>query len=630
MKRPYRPSPAAITWTLALSTSFAASAGIARADIYQWEYVNPADPTRGKQESTTLCPDGAGANVAQATDLSNRNLIKAYMIDFDLSAVGIYSDYDGEFIGEDGSNLMSVNLSQADLTNANLGGATLTNVNFTAAEIRGANLAAQLYPGSGAGTGISVAQLASTSSYQAHDLTGVGLAYCGLDGIDLSNQNLTTASLLGCSLKNALLTQAKLVGTSLEGANLAGANLTGADAFAADFGGANLTNANLSQTKLQAYMLTATVTGANFTGADIHEAILPIGFTATQLYSTASYQNHDLTNIVLSGDSTQWNFANQDLTNASLSASTVTNANFTGATVRGADLPYGFTPAQLYSTGSYQVRDLRGIRLAGLFNGTNLTGQNLAGALFNGFWNNCNFSHSNLTGAGFSATPLANSDFTEADLTLALVGRGLNGTDMTGTNFSHANLVNSNFEQVDLTNAILTAADARGAVGLLPPPSTNLIRPDGHIAGLDLVARAWLLVRNYEGNPTASPSPTGPIPIVVDQHFTAKSTGTLKMLFDADAWVSTISFDPGIPVALGGTLQLDFATDVDVASQLGRTIDVFDWRGVTPTGTFNIQSPYAWDTSKLYTTGEITLVPEPTSLGLLVLAMPALLARRRR
>jgi hypothetical protein len=54
-------------------------------------------------------------------------------------------------------------------------------------------------------------------------------------------------------------------------------------------------------------------------------------------------------------------------------------------------------------------------------------------------------------------------------------------------------------------------------------------------------------------------------------------------------------------------LDLTFAADVDVASQIGRTFDLFDWTGVTPTGTFNVTSPYTWSLSNLYTTGEVTL-----------------------
>ena len=83
--------------------------------------------------------------------------------------------------------------------------------------------------------------------------------------------------------------------------------------------------------------------------------------------------------------------------------------------------------------------------------------------------------------------------------------------------------------------------------------------------------------------------------------------GNLQVLFDADAWDSTISFQSGIPVTLGGNLELSFATDVDLASQVGRTFDLFDWTGVNPTGQFEVASPYTWDLSNLYTTGEVTL-----------------------
>jgi hypothetical protein len=94
--------------------------------------------------------------------------------------------------------------------------------------------------------------------------------------------------------------------------------------------------------------------------------------------------------------------------------------------------------------------------------------------------------------------------------------------------------------------------------------------------------------------------------------------GMLRMVFEADAWDSTISFAPGIPVTLGGLLELTFATDVNPAGQLGRTFDLFDWTGVTPTGAFAVDSPYQWDLSNLYTTGEVTLiaVPEPASFAL--------------
>ena len=132
--------------------------------------------------------------------------------------------------------------------------------------------------------------------------------------------------------------------------------------------------------------------------------------------------------------------------------------------------------------------------------------------------------------------------------------------------------------------------------------TSNLIQSDGHIAGLDLTAGALLIVRGYDGNPPP------PLPIGVDQHLAMDATGTLRLVFDADPWDSTISFAPGIPVALGGTLELTFAPGVNVATQSGRTIDLFDWTGVTPTGTFTVSSPYTWNLTNLYTTGE---VPSP-------------------
>ena len=112
----------------------------------------------------------------------------------------------------------------------------------------------------------------------------------------------------------------------------------------------------------------------------------------------------------------------------------------------------------------------------------------------------------------------------------------------------------------NLTDANLSGADARGAnfqfATLAGANTSNLIQSNGHIAGLDLTAGASLVVRDYDGNPAATP-PTGPLPIVVDQHLAMDATGTLRLVFDADPWDSTISFAPGIPVALGGTLELD-------------------------------------------------------------------------
>ena len=106
-------------WTVLVTASLAtllalfAPAPVARADIFQWEYINPANPSQGKQPSTTLAPDGAGANAVPGANLSNRNLTKAYLIGADLSPIS-YDDCGTYF-----SDLTGANLSQADLTGCN-------------------------------------------------------------------------------------------------------------------------------------------------------------------------------------------------------------------------------------------------------------------------------------------------------------------------------------------------------------------------------------------------------------------------------------------------------------------------------------------------------------------------------
>lgn len=402
---------------LSIAAVMFAFANAARADIYQWAYINPADPSQGKQQSATLCPDGAGADAVQDADLRYRNLTMAYL---------------------SGAGLTNANGYASNLTNADLSQANLSNANF---------------------------------------------AYGILTGTDLSQANLT---------------------------------------------------------------------------------------------------------------------------NALLGAATLTDADFTGAEVRGADFGYaGITPAQLYSTASYQSHDLSGISLR--FNflaGGNFAGQNLTNAKLTG---------ANLSGANFRQANLANAAFTD-------VVCGRRGCDRI---------------YATLTGADLTAADVRGerfysCYALADAITTNLIWPDVHINGLVLDAGGLLVVRDHDGYPDPYYG-SEPIPVTVDQHLTISPGGTLRLVFEVDAWDSTISFAPGIPVALGGTLELTFAADVHLASQVGRTLDLFDWTGVTPTGAFAISSPYVWDLSKLYTTGEVTLtaVPEPSGLFLLTFALVATFAMGR-
>src|SRR5688572_19258811 len=95
---------------LSIAVATFAFANAARADIYQWEYIYPAYPYIGKQQSTTLAPDGAGVDAVPDADLSLRNLTMAYLI---------------------GADLTGANFSEAILTDASIYGANLTGANLT-------------------------------------------------------------------------------------------------------------------------------------------------------------------------------------------------------------------------------------------------------------------------------------------------------------------------------------------------------------------------------------------------------------------------------------------------------------------------------------------------------------------
>ena len=45
------------------------TATFTRADIFQWEYINPGDPGQGKQKSNALVPDGEGVDAFPGANL---------------------------------------------------------------------------------------------------------------------------------------------------------------------------------------------------------------------------------------------------------------------------------------------------------------------------------------------------------------------------------------------------------------------------------------------------------------------------------------------------------------------------------------------------------------------------------
>ena len=226
--------------------------------------------------------------------------------------------------------------------------------------------------------------------------------------------------------------------------------------------GVNATpNAFLSSLDLtQAYLLDANLAGANL------------------LFST-------LTNA---------NLSNANLTGASLDFTTLANANFTGAAVFGATFSRtSLTSAQLYSTASYQAKNLQGI---------GLTGNDLAG------WN---FAGQNLTGAALGYTTLvqrqlhgrtvpgANFTLHFAHILATLSTASYQAKDIHGISLSNNDMTGWNFAGQNLTGAILDS-------GTLS---------DANLTNANLTAAQFLLCDAHQRQ--FSPTPTSPTPAFLRQ-----------------------------------------------------------------------------------------------------------------
>jgi hypothetical protein len=215
---------------------------------------------------------------------------------------------------------------------------------------------------------------------------------------------------------------------------------------------------------------------------------------------------------------------------------------------------------------------------------------------------------------------------------------------LSGT-FSDVNLMNAQFVAPDgflvsrtFFSGTFTLADFRGASATPDEPyeQLNLIDFNGAINGItmDTASPGPFTIRNYHDFLGA----TANFPVRVSDHMQIDSGATLQFVFDDREWGSTIGFAAGIPVGLGGTLDLEVDPAVDPATLIGAPFRIFDWTGVTPIGSFSnvttdlSPAQYLWDTSELYSEGEVTLVavPEPATWLLAGIGAWALARRRPR
>jgi uncharacterized protein YjbI with pentapeptide repeats len=680
--------------------------------INQWAYINPSDPSKGVYETSTPCP-GGGGTAGPMQNWWGIDLTQAYLINADLRWSGF----------------TNCTLTNAEFTNANLTGASfsncdLTDANFTGATITGIYISYV--------TGFTPQQLYGTVDYQAKNLSGIHLSNVNLTGGNFAGQNLRNANLSSDTLTNVDFTNADLLDASLYRCSLSGTNFTGAtitgisfsgatgftaeqlyptasyqshdlsrislmdfDMTNANFVGQNLsnvsfnnstfTNADFSNANLtDASMLGVTLTNAIFTGATINGARLDhaSGLTPSQIYSTASYQAHDLSRVWLGSiDLTSANFVGQNLsdaffvgakltnadftnanlTNAEMEETTISGAILTGATVNGtrftATASSGFLPTQLYSTASYHDKDLSGIQIRNSdVSGWNFSGQNLSRTDLSGTnLTATDFTNANLSTANLSWGNLAGTNFTGAIVngmnlwlstgftleqlystasyqTKDLSGVQFSSIDLTGANFAgqdlrnaiigtiltNADLRRANLQDASLVWATLTGTDMRHSTGgnIDQANLHNTILPDGTINNLSLASGEKLFVRNDT------------MPIHVSGTVALDPASSLQLLMDDSAWGSTISFTPGNTVLLSGEISLNFLPGVDSSSHIGEKFQLFDWTGTPHEGTFNVVSNpgCVWNLDELYTAGRVSLVavPEPSAITLLGIGILAL------
>ena len=230
----------------------------------------------------------------------------------------------------------NVNFSNSQLLFYNC---SLTNCSFNNANISGASI--YLHKTSFTGKDIII----QSKNYKNKDLNSITFQGGILNDTDFSGFNLKNISLLNSQIKNS----------NFDGADLSSAvfcndyysdgnDFTGSSFVGADFTNANISLSNFSYTNLKDAILSgANLGGVDFTGANIRGADLTStvsnGFTEAQLKQTMSFQMGDLRGVMFDYNNiSKWDLSGQKLHHASFFATRITNVNFTGADLRGAEM----------------------------------------------------------------------------------------------------------------------------------------------------------------------------------------------------------------------------------------------------------------------------------------------------
>lgn len=340
--------------------------GSAGADIFEWEFIDPGNPSLGKRESTILLTH---AVIGQFLDLQGFDLKKAYLRNAGINL--------SEFNGAD---LTEAYLVGADVSSTTFNNAVLLNADLTDANIVGANF------NNTVSSGFTFAQLASTASFKQNGLSGVGLGNNDLTGWQLPGQFLVGADfsgsvMSGVNLANSTIWGAKFKGVTANGftpeqlystASYIEGNLSSVNFDANDLSGWDLSN----QALWGASFASAILAGTDFSGANIGSSRFTNttagGFTEQQLASTADYARGSLEQVWL---------GENDLAGWDLSGLNLVRSVFYGSVMQGADLSgSNLTRASLKSADLSQANLLNATLIFANLSSVDFTGANLHGA----------------------------------------------------------------------------------------------------------------------------------------------------------------------------------------------------------------------------------------------------------
>ncbi|MCA9200459.1 MAG: pentapeptide repeat-containing protein [Planctomycetales bacterium] len=244
----------------------------------------------------------------------------------------------------------------------------------------------------------------------------------------------------------------------------------------------DFTSSNLAHARLDGSFSGTKLNDATIDNIEIGIAVSGLPLSLDQLYSTRSYQLHQLSGIKLDQsdfvriDFSSGDFRQQDLSNAKMNYTVLDSADFNQA-------------------------DLAGIKLVDVWGtGADFSSSNLAGAaLDSAIFDNANFTRANLAGAGLTEARLTNANFTDAIINdvdfggsslteqqlqstasfqsgnlrgtsffyaFSVAGWNLSGQDLSYAAFDYmtsTNLESSQLVGADLTGAIVDNANLRGA-----------------------------------------------------------------------------------------------------------------------------------------------------------------------